>query len=479
MSTTNQSDPRNHQFDSVLKKIHEIVEKTQGKDYIYRGESELYPQVCSNLYRAYLSLGVKDPAEAVRESQELIVREATKFLEENNFYDTFLPTISPYASLISDNRDKFEILAQLQHYGGQTNLIDFTTDYLVALYFACAHSNEKCGRVICLQIDSERKDGEFVSTAKGAEQHEVLKMSTTIKRAVFQKSRFVETDNGIIKIEAADTIIIPKSLKKQLRCYLETYHGISANNIYGDIHGFIQGLDIYPTVYRELYDGQMYESAGDSQEDRNAKEDFYKKAIPYYKRASQKEKVSFEGYFRLGRVYAKREKFDAAIQNYEEAIKVDRRDATVYHALGDTHSQIGNPYYQNGEYDLADKHYGDAIKNYTIAIQLDSGNAKYYVSRGDVYRIQKKNEQAIEDYKQAIQLNKQTIQLNPKDLIMVYRDLYFALFELRRHEEIENLLITLADMDKDEDIDSLLADISRHRGNLQIKLLERSQNVLN
>ena len=467
MRTTNQSNFQNHQFDSVLKKINEIVEKTQGEDYIYRGESELYPQVSSNLYRAYLSLGVKDPAEAVKESQELIVGEAKKFLDENNFYDTFLPTISPYASLISENRDRFEILAQLQHYGGQTNLIDFTTDYLVALYFACAHSDEKCGRVICLQIN-----GEFASTGKGTEAHKVLKMSTTIKRAVFQKSRFVETDNGVIEIEEVDTIIIPKSLKKQLRCYLEAYHGISANNIYGDIHGFIQGLDIYPAVYRELYDGQMYESAGDSQEDRNAKEDFYEKAIPYYERASQKEKVSFEGYFRLGRVHAKRENFDAAIQNYEKAIEVDRRDATVYHALGDAYSQIGNSYYQNGESDAADENYGNAIKNYTIAIELDFGNAEYYVSRAYVHRIQNKNEQAIEDYKQAIQLN-------PKDLIMVYRDLYFALFELRRHEEIENLLITLADMDRDENIDSLLADISRHRGNLQIKLLERSQNLLN
>ena len=245
MSTTNQSNSRNHQFDSVLEKINEIVEKTQGEDYIYRGESELYPQVCSNLYRAYLRLGVKDPAEAAKESQELIVGEAKKFLDENNFYDTFLPTISPYASLISDNRDRFEILAQLQHYGGQTNLIDFTTDYLVALYFACTHSDEKCGRVICLQINDERKDGEFVSTSKGAEEHKVLKMSTTIKRAVFQKSRFVETDNGVIEIEEVDTIIICKSLKKQLRSYLEVYHGISANNIYGDIQGFIQGLDMY------------------------------------------------------------------------------------------------------------------------------------------------------------------------------------------------------------------------------------------
>ena len=31
----------------------------------------------------------------------------------------------------------FEILTEIQHYGGKTNLIDFTMDYFIALFFAC------------------------------------------------------------------------------------------------------------------------------------------------------------------------------------------------------------------------------------------------------------------------------------------------------------------------------------------------------
>ena len=34
-------------------------------------------------------------------------------------------------------QDDFELASQLQHLGGNTNLIDFTKDCLVALFFAC------------------------------------------------------------------------------------------------------------------------------------------------------------------------------------------------------------------------------------------------------------------------------------------------------------------------------------------------------
>ena len=34
-------------------------------------------------------------------------------------------------------KDEFEILTELQHFGGYTNLIDFTTDSHIALFFAC------------------------------------------------------------------------------------------------------------------------------------------------------------------------------------------------------------------------------------------------------------------------------------------------------------------------------------------------------
>ena len=48
----------------------------------------------------------------------------------------------------SDKTIDFEILTEIQHYGGKTNLIDFTTDYFIALFFACDGHHDKEGRVI-------------------------------------------------------------------------------------------------------------------------------------------------------------------------------------------------------------------------------------------------------------------------------------------------------------------------------------------
>ena len=51
----------------------------------------------------------------------------------------------------------FEILTEIQHYEGKTNLIDFSTDYFIALFFACDGSPDEDGRVILqksIQLDT-------------------------------------------------------------------------------------------------------------------------------------------------------------------------------------------------------------------------------------------------------------------------------------------------------------------------------------
>jgi len=51
--------------------------------------------------------------------------------------------------------DDFEILTKLQHYGGKTNLIAFTTDSFITLFFACDRYPKKNGRVILVKREEK------------------------------------------------------------------------------------------------------------------------------------------------------------------------------------------------------------------------------------------------------------------------------------------------------------------------------------
>ena len=120
--------------------INEIVEKSSDGSYIYRGEPECYPEVSSNLWR----LLKKD--EGINIIKPDIKRVREMFLEDARRYARDIDI------------DGFELEAQLQHNGGKTSLIDFTTDYLIALFFACDGEPAKDGRVILLKQDETPRD---------------------------------------------------------------------------------------------------------------------------------------------------------------------------------------------------------------------------------------------------------------------------------------------------------------------------------
>ena len=97
------------------------------EDYIYRGESESYPKISSSLYREYPDIADSFGITVVQNS--------------------ILSSAKHFVGKIDDN----DLLTQLQHFGCSTNLIDFTTDYLIALYFACSAQPHKDGRIIFLR----------------------------------------------------------------------------------------------------------------------------------------------------------------------------------------------------------------------------------------------------------------------------------------------------------------------------------------
>ena len=111
MSIQKQSDCQNAPR-TVEDIIRAIEEKTVDGDYIFRGESQCHDKISSGLYRELRT--VKAKYSDIVEVQAEIVRDARAY---------------------TDKTGDFEILTELQHYGGKTNLIDFTTNYKVAIFF--------------------------------------------------------------------------------------------------------------------------------------------------------------------------------------------------------------------------------------------------------------------------------------------------------------------------------------------------------
>ena len=123
--------PQKTELNRILEIIGKIAKISAEADYIYRGEPECYERVSSNLWRE------------LKEAKAL-------HLDIESIQKAELDRAKRH----TEKTDEFEILTEIQHFGGKTNLIDFTTDYYTALFFACNGSSSKHGRIIL-----QRKNG--------------------------------------------------------------------------------------------------------------------------------------------------------------------------------------------------------------------------------------------------------------------------------------------------------------------------------
>ena len=217
MDKENQNEPRT--VNDILQKIEE---KADTGEYIYRGESKHFETVSSNLYRVFLEhedFDVTPEHFDVEIVQKRMLEDAKKYLRRTS----------------SD----CELLVEMQHYGGKTNLIDFTTDRFVALFFACEQYVSESGRIIC-----QKK--ELLSPS-------IKEPPEPINRVVAQSSVFVRPPDGFIKPDDNDIINIPSEIKLLMLEYLQEIHDISTETIYNDIHGFIRYQKDYMESYVEFY----------------------------------------------------------------------------------------------------------------------------------------------------------------------------------------------------------------------------------
>ena len=135
----------------------EIESRTSDGEWIFRGESKFNDQVSSSLYRKCIKLPRTNESN-VHKTMELV--EGRMQVEPGIFSPELhqgLPPPTPNWELY--------VLIATQHLGYRANLIDFTKEFTIALFFACGvipsnparvANQEENGRLIMLRKDDER-----------------------------------------------------------------------------------------------------------------------------------------------------------------------------------------------------------------------------------------------------------------------------------------------------------------------------------
>ena len=374
-------------LDKVLGKINEIVKASADGDYIYRGETKDHGEVSSGLYREYREIEAEHFDIAV--VQEDILREARKY--------------TPH------KMEHFELLATLQHHGDKTNLIDFTTDFHVALFFACDGKPGETGRVILLP--------------KQSKDYTVKEAPRTIRRAETQKSIFVQAPKGVVNPD--NVVSIPAELKSPLLDYLRRYHDISNKTIYNDLQGFIETRGLHRNTYTEFYKGVTCYERGVSAKTPAEKQKWYDTAITHYTEAVGLNPEFAQAYNYRGNAYAKKGDFNEAFEDFNKAIALNPELAEAYTNLGITYvekfdfdaalrdfnkaialnPELAKPYFYRGNVYSMEGNFDEAIEDYNQAIALKPEDAQAYNNRGVTYAKKGDLDEAIEDYNKAIALN--------------------------------------------------------------------------
>ena len=364
----------------IQKLLQSIREKSSQGEYIYRGEAEHHGKIASGLYQKY--------------TKEI----DTKEFDIQIAQEEMLKQVKVY----TDFTDETDVLTELQHYGGKTNLIDFTTDYLIALFFACDGSPNKDGRVILLNKNSNQ--GTISSPKKNQN-----------NRVISQKSIFFQSPKGYLdeKDSAVEIISIPKEMKQPVLGYLRKYHDIAMHTIYNDIFGYIQNQKKHQDAYTEFYIGLTFQDKGK-----------YRKAIQHYDEAIRINPQDADAYNNRGNAKFALGLHRDAIADCDRAIHLNPQYAAAYynrgtakHALGLHHDAIAdcdrtihlNPqyaaaYYNRGTAKHALGRHHEAIADYDQAIRINPQYARAYYGRGNIYKEIGEYEKARADFQRTFEL---------------------------------------------------------------------------
>jgi Tfp pilus assembly protein PilF len=385
-----------HELINLIKEL-----KITDEEYVFRGVSKIYKwqgykgrnkiDICSSIFLNYRKkFDFSDNYHPVHIESEIVDDAKTYF--------------PPHASNI-------EILSDIRHFGGDTTLIDFSKDVLVALFFACQDNPRTEGQLIALPIneidtilgfDYEKdfgiKHGSTAdkSIAKSVDFNKIRLISpimtaTNQARVVAQKSVFIHAPCGYI--DPGECVIIPidPKFKQFILQYLDQFHDINQRSIYNDLHGLIDSQKHTFKARLNLFKGNKFLAENDNNSAKwrftqaiRLKRDYAKaynsRSLAYSQLGKDRQAIIdlnkairlkpdyADAYYNRGLLQFSLNKYDEAIADFSKVIELNPRDAEAYNSRGIS------------KYEL--KQYQGAMKDLTKAIQLDQNYADAHYNRG-------------------------------------------------------------------------------------------------
>ncbi len=225
------------------------AEQFNDGQYLFRGVTRDDYQIEASTYRRLQNEEDRTPANLLKLNQKLIEDARLMGHDQKD------------GQQLSD----LDLLAELQHFGAATCLIDFTRDARIALWFACQQSSKSSkrpanGKVFAVRIDDSTRFRKIDTTlikkdidhflaqdtkdfsAQGPEdlfaQDEYLyqwQPKHQNNRIVAQKSVFVF---GSIEIETEAACVIIESAKPKILKSLDKLSGIIEASMFPDFDGF-------------------------------------------------------------------------------------------------------------------------------------------------------------------------------------------------------------------------------------------------
>ncbi len=216
---------------------------------------------------------------------------------------TFIDYINYHKALIDHAREKFpgeysnkkdlDVLAEIQHNGGATCLVDFSYSFLTALWFACGSAEEanseehKDGLIYCVNLNNALVNDQIMSVItekdRGRDIEDLLKDTRRFvdfdgkyrfrfwfwqpskfnNRVANQDSLFVfGLEQFDLKKNGVITIRIKNESKKGILDVLEQFFNISITTIYPDINGYSEAHNKFKRIQTSSWEGNDCLSKG-------------------------------------------------------------------------------------------------------------------------------------------------------------------------------------------------------------------------